>query len=256
MLETFLERHKVEEDQICVSYPGQKTLARFVKLPPAEEKKVPEMVKYEARQQIPFDLESVTWGYEISATGPEVGDGLREHEVGILALRTYEAEQFLYPFHELLKADLLQADSVALYNCLQFDRLDDPTANGKLPSQEVIAILDFGTETSNLVIGNRECLWLRNIPIGSNHFNRTMISELKVTHAQAEQLKRNPLKYPLVHKVYKALHTQVVYLVGELRRSLSYYEFTYRQRSIKQLYITGGGAKLHGLIRLLRSELT
>src|SRR5204862_778061 len=55
-LEKFLSRNPTKGDQIAMSVPGQSGLARFVKLPPVEEKKIVDIVKFEAKQTIPFHL--------------------------------------------------------------------------------------------------------------------------------------------------------------------------------------------------------
>ena len=52
---------------VAISVPGQSGLARFVKLPPVEEKKITDIVKFEAKQQIPFPLDEVVWDYQRSA---------------------------------------------------------------------------------------------------------------------------------------------------------------------------------------------
>ena len=49
-------KFSVRGDRVAVSVSGQNGLARFIKLPPVESKKIPNIVRYEARQQIPFDL--------------------------------------------------------------------------------------------------------------------------------------------------------------------------------------------------------
>ncbi len=56
-LETFLSRNQIRSDLIAISVPGQTGLARFVKLPPVEAKKIPDIVRFEAKQQIPFPLD-------------------------------------------------------------------------------------------------------------------------------------------------------------------------------------------------------
>ena len=58
-LRQFLSRNKLKGDRVAISVPGQSGLARFIKLPPVESKKIPDIVRYEARQQIPFALEDV-----------------------------------------------------------------------------------------------------------------------------------------------------------------------------------------------------
>ena len=69
------------------------TFARFVKLPPVEPKKVPEIVKFEAIQQIPFPLDDVEWSYQLfqAPDSPDV-------EVGILAMRKELVNRFIKDF--------------------------------------------------------------------------------------------------------------------------------------------------------------
>ncbi|HEV7223131.1 MAG TPA: pilus assembly protein PilM, partial [Pirellulales bacterium] len=55
-LKQFLSRNSVRGDRVVISVSGQSGLARFIKLPPVESKKIPDIVKYEAKQQIPFAL--------------------------------------------------------------------------------------------------------------------------------------------------------------------------------------------------------
>ena len=64
-----------------MSVPGHAAFARFAKLPPVEPKKVPDIVKFEAMQQIPFPLDQVEWDYQtfVSPDSPDV-------EVGIFAI--------------------------------------------------------------------------------------------------------------------------------------------------------------------------
>src|SRR5437762_13491663 len=47
-LQQFLSRNSIKGDTVVISVPGQSGLARFVKLPPVEEKKIADIVKFEA----------------------------------------------------------------------------------------------------------------------------------------------------------------------------------------------------------------
>jgi type IV pilus assembly protein PilM len=47
-LKQFLSRNTVRGDKIVISVSGQSGLARFIKLPPVEANKIPDIVKYEA----------------------------------------------------------------------------------------------------------------------------------------------------------------------------------------------------------------
>src|SRR5215210_629705 len=84
-LEKFLERNDLGKDQVAISVPGQSGLVRFVKLPPVEEKKVPDIVKFEAKQQIPFPLDEVVWDWQSLGTAAET-EGFVENEIGLFAM--------------------------------------------------------------------------------------------------------------------------------------------------------------------------
>ena len=58
-LETFLKRNSWKGDHLAIAVPGKSGLVRFVKLPPVEEKRIKDIVAFEARQQIPFSLEEL-----------------------------------------------------------------------------------------------------------------------------------------------------------------------------------------------------
>src|SRR5687767_7942437 len=63
-LTTFVERNDVKGSRVVLGVSGQAGLVKFIKLPPVEKKRIPDIVKFEARQQIPFALEEVIWDYQ------------------------------------------------------------------------------------------------------------------------------------------------------------------------------------------------
>src|SRR5687768_9173441 len=81
-LAQFAERHTFKGSVVGVGVSGQQSFARFIKLPPVEDKKIPEIVRFEAIQQIPFPLDDVEWSYQLfrQADSPDV-------EVGIFAMK-------------------------------------------------------------------------------------------------------------------------------------------------------------------------
>src|SRR5438105_15015352 len=85
-LDKFLSRNSLRGDVVAISVPGQSGLARFVKLPPVEEKKIAEIVKFEAKQQIPFRLEEVVWDYQKIGSGVVTDGFAMETEIGLFAM--------------------------------------------------------------------------------------------------------------------------------------------------------------------------
>src|SRR3954469_24896353 len=83
----FLELNDLKLDDVAIGIAGQVGWARFGNLPPVEEKKIAEIVKFEAKQQIPFPLEEVVWGFQKIAGGGAVDGFAMETEIGLFAMK-------------------------------------------------------------------------------------------------------------------------------------------------------------------------
>src|SRR3954451_13641420 len=133
-LEQFLSRNNLKGDHVAVSVPGQSGLARFVKLPPVEEKKIGDIVKFEAKQQIPFPLEEVVWDYQKIGSG-EVTDGFAmETEIGLFAMKRDQITRSLAHFQDVkVEVHVIQMAPLALCNYVAYDLLNKgapPPAEG------------------------------------------------------------------------------------------------------------------------------
>ena len=72
----FLQRRAIKNDRVFVALPGQQAFSRFIKLPPVEKKRIDEIIRYEAQQQIPFPIDDVLWGYqEVRGLDPALAAG-------------------------------------------------------------------------------------------------------------------------------------------------------------------------------------
>ncbi|MBW3541052.1 MAG: type IV pilus assembly protein PilM [Planctomycetes bacterium] len=258
-LETFLSRNDVSGDAIAISVPGQTALARFIQLPPVESSKVSEIVKYEARQQIPFALEDVIWDYQTLGGGTEESGFLLEAEVGLFAMKREQVLQHLKPFTDKkLEIDLIQIAPLALYNVLSYDQLGiRPGAEegAQPPADEYYIFLDMGADNTTLLVSNGKKIWIRNVPIGGNHFTRALTKEMKLTFAKAEHLKCNATKSPDPRAVFQALRPVFNDYVSEIQRSIGYFSSVNRNAKIKKVVGIGNGFKLAGLQKFLQQNL-
>ena len=127
----FLEKHSTKGCRIAIGVPGQKGLIKFIKLPPVEKKRIPEIVQYEAKQQIPFPLNEVVWDYQQLASEDDDDSGDDDEmsftmaEVGLFAMKREEINKALFPLRRLgLEPDIVQMTPIALYNFATFERQD------------------------------------------------------------------------------------------------------------------------------------
>jgi type IV pilus assembly protein PilM len=254
-LELFVSRNDVSSDSVAIAVPGQSGLARFIKLPPVERKKIPDIVKYEARQQIPFALEDVVWDYQPLVGAEDEGYAL-ETEVGLFAMKRDQVARALKPLEEAnVPVDIIQLAPLAIYNFICFDRLnvEGPYDPASPPPSTVI--ISLGTDTTDLVITNGYRVWQRSIPIGGNHFTKALTKELKLTFAKAEHLKRNAMKAENPKAVFQAMRPVFSDLVAEIQRSIGFFTSNNRNAKLGDVVALGNPMKLPGLQRFLSQNL-
>ena len=258
-LKTLLAHNDLRDDKVAISVPGQSGLARFIKLPPVESKKIADIVRYEARQQIPFALDDVIWDYQQMPGGSEEEGFALDTEIGLFAMKRDQVFRALRPFEELdVELDLVQLTPLSLYNYLSYDVMTDlPPPEEYDPEEppESYVILSLGTETTDLVITNGYRVWQRSIPLGGSHFTKQLTKELKLTFAKAEHLKRNARDAKDPKKIFQAMRSVFNDLVTEIQRSISFFRSLDRDAKIGRVVALGNAVKLPGLVQYLERNL-
>ncbi|NQT40184.1 MAG: type IV pilus assembly protein PilM, partial [Planctomycetes bacterium] len=258
-LQQFLSRNDVRGTRVAVSVSGQNALARFIKLPPVESKKIPDIVRYEAKQQIPFALEDVKFEYQQMGVGSEEEGFALDTEIGLFAMKLDQLYRALRPFQNAgIEMDLVQLTPLALYNYLLFDQLHNlPSADEYDPDDppESTVIMSLGTDATDLVVTNGYRVWQRSIPLGGNHFTKALTKELKLTFAKAEHLKRNATQAQDPKAVFQAMRPVFNDLVTEVQRSIGFFCSLDRKAKIGRLVALGNVMKLPGLQGYLAKSL-
>jgi len=259
-LKTFLSRNSVRGDRVAISVSGQSGLARFIKLPPVESKKIPDIVKYEAKQQIPFGLEDVVWDYQQMAGGSVEEGFALETEVGLFAMKREQVFRALSRFTAAgIEVDFVQLAPLGLYNFAAFDQMPElPPPEDYDPENPPgsLVILSIGTDTTDLVITNGFRVWQRNVPLGGNHFTRALTKELKLTFANAEHVKRTVAQAGEGGKaVFQAMRSVFNDLLNQVQMSLKFYGDIDRRTKVVRVLALGNTLKLPGLQRYLQQNL-
>jgi type IV pilus assembly protein PilM len=250
----FLGRNEVKGTRVALGVSGQAGLVKFIKLPPVEKKRIPDIVKFEARQQIPFALEEVIWDYQAIVGDDEEGeDEVSMTEVGLFAMKRDQINRAILPLKNAgIEVDVVQMGPIALYNYVAFD---NPPPKGTPDEPNSYVVLDIGADNTDLIITDGTRIWQRNVPIGGNHFTRALTKELKLTFAKAEHLKRNATKAPDPRQVFTAMRGIFNDFSSEVSRSIGFYSSVNRGAKIVKVLGLGNGFKLPGLQKFLQQNL-
>lgn len=248
-LHEFASRNDISKDEVAISIAGQNSFARFIKLPPVEKKRIPEIVQFEAVQQIPFDINEVEWDWQIMEN-PDSPDT----EVGIFAIKNEIINATMDHFaSEGMKVSCVQISPVALYNYALYDIKDVGGFNEK-----ATIILDMGAENTTLVVCSKTGMWQRSIRIGGNTFTEAIADTFNLSFQKAEKLKRTAPVSKYMRQIFTAMKPVFTDLGSEIQRSLGFYSSSGpgREKGFAKMIALGGGMKLQGLAKYLQQTLS
>jgi type IV pilus assembly protein PilM len=241
-LTTLAQRNKFGNTPIVVSIP-EPAFSRFIPLPPVDKKRIPQVVQYEARQQIPFPIEEVVWDYQPVREAADFGG---ETEVAIFSLRS----QFVYALLANLSLCRIQPVAVlpvplALYNFLTFDR---DVAKGTI-------VVDVGAGSTDILICDPENFRVRNITVSGNGITRALAERLKISREEAEALKRECEDPQQAERLFKLMQPTLNDLVGQVQRTIGFFKSQIHNVRIEQALLLGRTFRLPGVAEYFVKQL-
>ncbi|MBN1796000.1 MAG: type IV pilus assembly protein PilM [Sedimentisphaerales bacterium] len=245
-LRKFMRENSVGKEGVVISVPSQNSFARFVDLPPVDEKKIPQVVRLEAGMQIPFDMSEVQWDWQIiNQTNTE------QVRVGIFAIKNEIVTRELEYFgNENIQANMVQMSPMSLYNYLVYDRPELVSSD-----KQATAIINIGVENTDLVVCSKSNVWQRCVPMGGNSFTRAIAESFKLNFTKAEKLKRTAAMSKYARQVFQAMRPIFSDFVSEIQRSIGFYSNSNPDTKITHVIALGGGTKLRGLLKYLQQSL-
>jgi type IV pilus assembly protein PilM len=158
-------RIKGQSAWYCVA--GHTVFTRFVKLPPVQGDKMDQIVEFEAKQNVPFPIDEVTWDYEQVSDGASI-----EKEVVLIAMKS----DSLNEVHEQVASAGVKGIGVdlapaALYNsfCYNYPDADEP-----------VLIIDLGARSTNLIFVEGGRFFTRNLLVGGAAVTNAIAKEFGV----------------------------------------------------------------------------
>ena len=234
----------IEDQKVVISVPGHSALARFAKLPPVEPKMIPNIVKFEAVQQIPFPIEEVEWDYQTFASpdNPEV-------EVGIFAITKERIEERLKLYAEYgIRPEIVTLGPLAVFNAVSFDL---SLADDHKP----VVILDIGTQASDVIFADHSRCWIRTFPLGGTHFTEALKDAFQITYSKADRLKADSATSTHARQMMQAMRPVFGDLVQEVQRSIGHYQMNHQENPLATVLAVGSTFRIPGLRKFLGQQL-
>ena len=117
-------------------------------------------------------------------------------------------------------------------------------------TSEVVALVDIGFKNSSIsILANGELALSRVVSLGSDKLTAGLAEAMGVSYAEAEGI-----KIGLPEEVQGAMQSLMIPLGRELRASIDFFEHQ-QDKTVSQVFVSGGSARSPFLIESLQSEL-
>jgi type IV pilus assembly protein PilM len=228
--------------------PGHLLLMKFLKIPHVAKNKRDQIVKFEAQQNIPYPLPEVVWDYETL-----LDDGA-EFEVALVAIKIEIVQSLCDQLARLgLEAEVVEPSGMAQFNA--FTRSYPEVQNGAL-------LVSIGAKSTDLLFIDTHGFFIRNVPIAGNTLTQGISDDLKISFAHAEALKIHvfggesaDVEEEMLHGVQRATESFLRRFSMEVTRSIVNFRRQSGAEQVSNVYLTGGGAIVPGIIENLSEKL-
>jgi type IV pilus assembly protein PilM len=222
--------------------PGFQVFSKFVKLAPVDSSKVPQIMQYEAQQNVPWPLAESAWDYQILSTTPS-----GELEVLLVGIKSEIVEK-LFSMGEGagLKMDVVDTSVAALCNAFRYNYADQDGCS---------LLIDVGAKTSNVILLEKNRLYARSVPVGANAITQEFAAEAKLPFAEAEKIKVNDGMVslggayeepdnPRVAAVSKVARNVLTRLHLQVNQTIQFYRTQQGGNAPVRVFLCGGGSSL------------
>lgn len=233
---------KIEERSVVAALPESKVFTRVIDdLPYLTDSELSSAIRYAAEEFIPMPLADVNLNWQVLSRS----DG-KDKDTKTVVLVVASPKNAVSKYVKVLTlANLnpraLETETIAVTRSLV----------GNNPFSPATLIVQLGAATTDFATISKGLIWLtRSISTGGMALTRSLAQYFNFELNQAEEYKRvyGLREDQLEGKVYEALKPVTDIIVGESKRVIQAFEVKYPQNPIKRVVLSGGGAKMPGLV--------
>ena len=238
-----MEEAGVKGKNVVTAVGGRDVIIKKIQIERVKEQQARELMRWEAEQHVPFDMESVELDFQI--LDPD-GDGM-EMQVLLVAAKRELVENKMRMLTEAgLAPSVVDVDAFALHNAFEVNHPD--------AMHGVVGLVNIGHDVTNInVLDEGVPILTRDITVGTRRFREDLQRERGVSADEAEQLLQGFDRSPHLDAVIESRGEEIA--VG-VERAAAFLASSSRSASpLRAVYVCGGGARVPGLAEALGKRL-
>lgn len=261
-------RDRTNKKYISLALPEEKSFIQIIKIPKVSSEKIEELVYYEAENYIPLSVQDVYLDFQLI-------EPLKDHLNYHIVLLAAVPRKIVDSYNEVIKEAGFQAFAFET-EALAISRAIIPDQISYYP----VLLIDMGrSRTQFIIYSGRSVRFSSSINVSSEDFTKKIakVFNLSLKKAEEKKIKHGIKPQKIVHLsgghnhlkkqeissqiIFESVRDLLEELKEEIQSHLDYYyshdfseHLPAKDRKIKKIIISGGGAYLKGLPEFLENS--
>lgn len=232
----------VTSKAVVTAVGGRDVIIKKIQIERVKEAQARELMRWEAEQHVPFDMESVELDFQIldpDGTEPEM-------DVLLVAAKRELVEAKVRVVSDAgLDAAAVDVDAFALHNAFELNYPDAMTGT--------VALVNIGHEVTIVnVVENGVPILTRDLPTGTRRMREDLQRDRGFGAEEADALLRGFDRSEHLDAVLESRGEEIA--VG-VERAVAFLASSSRSEALSAVYLTGGGSRVPGLTEVLADRL-
>lgn len=240
---------RIDSKDVIAALPESRVFTRVIdELPYLTDNELSAAIRYAAEEFIPMSLADVNLNWQVLVRSDGKEKNTKTVVLVIASPKNAVAKYIKVLDLAGLHPKALETEIIAVTRSLV----------GSNPFSPSTLIMQLGATTTDFAAVSKGLIWLtRSISTGGMALTRSLAQHFNFEISQAEQYKRiyGLTEDQLEGKVFEALKPVVDIIAGEGKRIIQSFGTKYPTNPIKRIVVSGGGAKMPGLVIYLANIL-
>lgn len=246
-IQQIFSENQIKTKDVAVAVSGHSVIVKKIKVNRMKPEELEEQIPFEAEQYVPYAIEDVNLDFQVLAsTAPESA----EMDVLLVAVKKDIINDYLSIISTAgLKAVVVDVDAFALQNAFEIAY--------ETERDQVVGLVNLGAAVMNInILQGGISEFTRDSALGGNRYTESIQKMLGLSYEQAESLKLGgQVDGRSFEDARPAVDMVNSELAGEIRRSFDFFRSSSHSDTIHRVVLSGGCARLPGLVEYLSENL-
>ena len=242
-IQSALAAADVKGKQVVTAVGGRDVIIKRIQIERVKEQQARELMRWEAEQHVPFDMESVELDFQI--LDPD-DDGVEMSVLLVAAKRELIESKLRVLTDAGLEPGMVDVDAFALHNAFEINYPD--------AMRGIVALVNIGHDVTNInILDDGVPILTRDIAVGTRRFREDLQREQGISADEAQQLLQGYDRSAHLDAVLESRGEEIA--VGIERAAAFLASSSRAATSVRAIYTCGGGARIPGLSDALADRL-